>query len=119
MRRIFQRESGAVARERSNDDAEGTRRRRIVEKLGALAAVLALGLLFSHGLFGRGGVVEVWNLWRTLEARDARVRDLTAENRRLAEAVADLRSDPAAQEREVRERLGYVRPGEIVYREGR
>lgn len=90
------------------------------EKLGrALIVLLALALV--------GVAVSVTLLvaqtWRELEGYQAREADLRA---RLAKAEAELEQreaylkalleDPAVLERVVRERLGYAKPGELIFR---
>ena len=45
-----------------------------------------------------------------------RIRALERQNAVLRDEVAALRTDPFAQERAVREELGWVRPGETLVR---
>lgn len=45
-----------------------------------------------------------------------RIRTLERQNTALRDEVAALRADPFAQERAVREELGWVRPGETLVR---
>ena len=47
---------------------------------------------------------------------EERIRALERQNMVLREEVAALRTDPFAQERAVREELGWVRPGETLVR---
>jgi cell division protein FtsB len=47
---------------------------------------------------------------------EERIRTLERQNPVLRDEVAALRTDPFAQERAVREELGWVRPGEILVR---
>lgn len=47
---------------------------------------------------------------------EARIRDLEQENASLRDEVRALADDPFAQERAVRETLGWARPGEVVVR---
>jgi len=92
--------------------------RSVGRRVGVWTAVIALGALLSHGFLGSGGLLELWRLHAALGDREARIEGLRAENRRLERAVAALRSDREAQERAVRNQLGYVRPGEVIYRTG-
>ena len=46
----------------------------------------------------------------------AEVASLGDENATLLSEVRDLRSDPYVIERIAREKLGYARPGEIIFR---
>ncbi|WP_233609858.1 septum formation initiator family protein [Corallococcus sp. AB049A] len=50
-----------------------------------------------------------------MEALDERNRALAAQNDALRKEIAALRKDPATLEQSVREELGYVKPGEIVF----
>ena len=77
---------------------------------GALLVLLALSALDPDGL-------------RKARRQEEEARRLERENAGLEQAVARLRrevralrGDPAALERAAREELGYVRPGEIVYK---
>jgi cell division protein FtsB len=58
--------------------------------------------------------------WLRLRAEvteaEARIHELTRENESLREEVDALASDPFAQERAVRETLGWARAGEVVVR---
>ena len=45
-------------------------------------------------------------------------RDLARENALLRREIGALQGDPAALEQAAREELGFVRPGEIVFRTG-
>ena len=87
----------------------GSRARRwaiyavVVAGLGALSALEPAGL--------RKGLL----LSRDVERMRAENAELAGENARLAREIRDLRTDPAALERAVREELRYIRPGERVY----
>ncbi len=81
-----------------------------VAYFGALLFLLAGSALDPGGL-------------RKARQQEAEARRLEAENAALEQAVARLRrdvkalrGDPAALERAAREELGYVKPGEMVYK---
>ncbi len=85
-------------------------RRARIAYLGALVALLAVSALDPAGL-------------RKARRQEEEARRLERENTALEQTVARLRrevkalrGDPAALERAAREELGYVRPGEIVYK---
>lgn len=85
-------------------------RRQVVWASVAAALLLAVG-----SATGEGGFRRYWRLQADvhgLEARNAKVAD---DNARLRRELDALRSDRATLERAVREELGYVRPGEIVF----
>ncbi|HWZ45293.1 MAG TPA: septum formation initiator family protein [Candidatus Saccharimonadales bacterium] len=78
--------------------------------MGLLACVVAF-----HVLFGANGLV-VYEQKRS-ESRQLRdqVESFTRQNEHLSQRIKSLKSDPQAIEREAREQLKYVRPGEMVY----
>lgn len=91
------------------------RRQQMVWAAAIVACLLALTSAAQEGGFRR-----YWRLRRDVLSLEARNTKLKAENDRLRREVDALREDPASIERSVREDLGYVRPGEIVfYLEGR
>ena len=83
-------------------------------------------LLFATGVLG----LLLFSAWdpeglrkhRRLTAEAARVgsenRDIARENSRLRREIRALHGDPAALERAAREELGFVRPGEVVFKIG-
>jgi cell division protein FtsB len=86
------------------------RRRQVVWASVGGALVLAVGSAVAEGGFRR-----YWRLKqdvRTLEERNAK---LAQDNARLRREVEALRNDPVALERAVREELGYVKPGEVIF----
>jgi cell division protein FtsB len=78
--------------------------------LAGVALLAALSALDPNGLAKH----------RRLEAEARRVtrenQDLRQENLRLRREARALAGEPAALERAAREELGWVRPGEVVYR---
>ncbi len=80
--------------------------------IGYIVALVLLGLsaLDPNGLRkARRNQAEVKRLERENAALEQHVT-------RLRREVKALQGDPAALERAAREELGYVRPGEIIYK---
>jgi cell division protein FtsB len=65
---------------------------------------------------GKNGLTQLVGLWGRTHHLEAAVAELEAERFQLVRTVHGLRSDPLAVERRARERLGLVRPGELVIR---
>lgn len=87
------------------------RRRRLATwGVGMFTCVVAF-----HVLFGANGLV-VYGEKRS-ESRQLReqVESLKLQNEQISRQIRSLRSDPKTIEREARQQLKYVRPGEMVY----
>lgn len=83
----------------------------------AAAAVAALLALFgAAAVLGDNGLVRLRELERAQAALEQRAFALQQANEQLREHVRRLESDDVLLEKLARERLGLVRPGEIVYR---
>lgn len=85
------------------------------------AALLALGVALGTAggilLFdGKTGLFPLLGLIEDVRAAEARVTAGEGERRRLIREIRALRTDPLAVEAVAREKLGMVRPGEIVVR---
>ena len=80
----------------------------------ALLMVLALTALAIQG--GEYSTGDWRQLHREVAAERAQVDSLQTAIRRLKAREHAIDSDPATQERFARERWGYVRPGETLYR---
>jgi cell division protein FtsB len=80
------------------------------------AAMVVLILCAVSAVFGSGGVVHL----RRLQAQQAQVEatafTLAQRNARLREHLQRLETDDAYLEKTARERLGWIKPGELVYR---
>ncbi len=86
------------------------RRRFTVGYVIAMLVLLGLSTLDRNGLRkARRNEAEAERLERENAALEQRVA-------RLRREVRALQGDPAALERAAREELGYVKPGEIVYK---
>jgi len=78
--------------------------------VGTLAALLAY-----HVLFGANGLVVYQQKQSESSQLQTQVEGLKRQNDQLAQRVRALKSDPQTIEREAREQLRYVRPGEMIY----
>ncbi len=86
------------------------RRRATIGYVALLLVLLACSALDGGGL---RRALTLDEQARRLERDDAQDE---AQVIRLRREVKALRGDPAALERAAREELGYVRPGELVYK---
>ncbi|MCP3142155.1 FtsB family cell division protein [Pyxidicoccus xibeiensis] len=80
--------------------------------------VVAVGVAMALSLFSVAdgkGFRRYLSLRQDVDAVTERNRVLAAQNEALRLEIEALRKDPAALERAVREELGYVKPGEIVF----
>jgi cell division protein FtsB len=87
-----------------------------VRKLWLPATLLLYMLLVSSTVVGNRGVLHLQSLSAEQDTLEAQVFILLRENETLRECIARLKTDDSFLERVVREELGFVRPGEIVYR---
>lgn len=77
-------------------------------------AVFALYLGF-HVIFGANGMAVYQHKKAEHQRLQKEVQEMKVENERLQKNIQNLKSDPKAIEKEAREQLRYVRPGEVVY----
>ena len=80
---------------------------------GALALLALCGV---SAVFGSGGVVHLRRLYAEQVVAEQQAYDLARRNAQLREHLAKLDHDDAYLEKVVREHLGWVKPGERVYR---
>jgi len=80
-------------------------------RAGALT-LAALAIL----AFGGQSLGRLWHMKREVDGLERELASLRAETDRLSAAVGALRSDPESIERIAREELGFVKPGERVYK---
>jgi cell division protein FtsB len=84
--------------------------RRALNYLLAFAAIV----LLVDALVGERGLVATTRARKQSSELAGAVAGLRAENARLSETAERLRTDPAAIEAEAREKLGLIRPGEVL-----
>jgi cell division protein FtsB len=68
-----------------------------------------------HVLFGANGLVVYGQKRSESRQLQEQVENLKRQNEQISQQIRSLKSDPRAIEREAREQLKYVRPGEMVY----
>jgi cell division protein FtsB len=78
--------------------------------------VVVLALCATSAVFDRGGVVDLRRLQAQQAQAEAAAYDLAQRNLRLRDHLERLERDDAYLEKVVRERLGWIKPGEFVYR---
>ena len=88
-----------------------------------MRAFLVAGMAFAAvGLIAAAdrdsGLPMWWHLRTELGASQHRIEALAAENAALEQQIGELRSDPFALERAIREDLELAKPREIVVRFG-
>ncbi|MEO8601733.1 MAG: septum formation initiator family protein [bacterium] len=84
-------------------------------------AVIAAGLIVFalcavSAVFGSGGVVQLQRIQAQQSVTEADAFALGQRNARLRDHLQRLGTDDAYLEKVVRERLGWIKPGELVYR---
>lgn len=80
-----------------------------------VVAVGVAGALSLLSVADAKGFRRYLSLRQDLEGMQQRNTTVAEQNEALRQEIAALRKDPAALERAVREELGYVKPGELVF----
>ncbi|MBI3811134.1 MAG: septum formation initiator family protein [Nitrospirae bacterium] len=98
-------------RSKESADRHQKLRRRIAWGVGLLVSFYLLVPL----LVGDMGIVKYFELRRTHHQLQQEIQQLSDENQKIQDEIHALWSDPAKIEQLAREKLGLVRPGEVVY----
>ena len=84
-------------------------------KAGIFLAFALLGLIV-HDILGPHGLLAMRRSQKELENLRQEIQQINENNRRLAEQVKGLKSDPRLIERIAREEMGLARPGELIFK---
>ena len=84
-------------------------------RIATSGVVLLASLVAFHVVFGANGMVVFQKKRTEYRSLETEIQNLQQENERLNQRIKALRTDPKTIEKEAREQLHYVRPGEVVY----
>ncbi len=84
-------------------------------RIATVTVAVFAGLLFVHVMFGANGMVVYKQKRAEYESLKKRVALEQKENELYTRQIQGLKTDTKAIEKEAREQLRYVRPGEYVY----
>jgi cell division protein FtsB len=93
--------------------------RRTVDISPAFARALLIAVLFIIGFIfiaGDVGLLKVWGAQRQMKNLKSKISELENKNALLSAEIARLKGDPFTIEKVAREKYGYLRPGDKVYR---
>lgn len=88
----------------------GSRRKLATCGVGLLACVLGY-----HVVFGANGIMVYQQKRKEFQQLQEQNRLLQQQNQEAEKQIKALKTDPQAIEKEAREHLHYVRPGEVIY----
>ncbi len=80
-----------------------------------MAGVLLVLYFLVTRVLGEMGAVKYYRMKAQYTAITEEIARLKQDNVRLGKDVYSLKNDPAYLERVARDKLGFARPGEIVY----
>jgi cell division protein FtsB len=83
--------------------------------VGTVASAVLIVAILVHAIFGTNGMVVYQQKRAEMQALQAEVDRLQKENALKADGIKQLKSNPAAIEKEAREQLHYSRKGEVVF----
>ena len=84
------------------------------KKILLIGFACLLIIMIVTALFGKKGVMDLRRARRVLAERTERIRALETEKARLEAEIERLDKDPRAVEKQAREKLGLIAPGETV-----
>lgn len=84
-------------------------------KLATAAVGVLACLLGYHVVFGANGLMVYEHKRAEYRQLEEQNRVMQQQNQDLEHQIKALKTDPQAIEKEAREQLHYVRPGEVVY----
>jgi cell division protein FtsB len=84
-------------------------------RLATITVAVLASLLFVHVMFGANGMIVYKQKRIEYESLQKRIALEQKENELYTQQIQGLKTDAKAIEKEAREQLRYVRPGEYVY----
>lgn len=84
-------------------------------RIATIAVMVVATLLFVHVMFGTNGMVVYKRKRAEFQALQKQIAQEQKENEIYMQQIQALKTDQKAIEKEAREQLRYVRPGEYVY----
>ena len=78
----------------------------------SIGIVLAVLLLYTLA-FGKGGLLDMWNMQRDIAAQQEQNERLQQRNRELAGEIVNLQKGTEAIEERARSDLGLIKPDEV------
>lgn len=81
-----------------------------------VALALFVAALAVDGVFGRHGLITTYRMDLKVRHERQRVQELKQENREFTQQVRELKSNPSAIARVAHERMGMVKPGELIFK---
>ncbi len=91
------------------------RARQNRRRLATISVLAITAAIAYHVVFGANGAIVYAKKKDEYRRLQKEIQDLDRDNQELTGQVKSLKSDPRAIEREARETLHYVRPGEVIY----
>ena len=77
---------------------------------------LILIALAIDGVFGPHGFIVTYRLKLQVQQARQKTQELEQENHQFTDQVQQLKSDPSAIEQVAREKMGLVKPGQLVFK---
>ncbi len=93
----------------------GTKVYTLRRRLATGTVIVVAGLLFVHVMFGANGMIVYKNKKAEYESLHAKVIREQQENELYTQRIHGMKTDQKAIEKEAREQLHYLRPGEYDY----
>src|ERR1700691_119266 len=84
-------------------------------RIATITVAILTGLLFVHVMFGANGMVVYKQKRAEYESLKKRIAQEQKENELYTGQIKGLKTDAKSIEKEAREQLRYVRPGEYIY----
>jgi cell division protein FtsB len=84
-------------------------------RAATVAFFATAALLFVHVMFGANGMVVFRQKRAEYDSLQKKLIQVDQENDRYTQKIESLKTDKKAIEKEAREQLGYVKPGEYKY----
>lgn len=84
-------------------------------RIGTITVLLIAAFLLVHVMFGANGMIVYKQKRSEYESLQKRIAEEKKENDLYTQRIQGLKTDAKAIEKEAREQLRYVRPGEYVY----
>ena len=94
-------------------------KRKRIDISPRLARIILAGVLILIGTVFFLSDVGLWNLWKAqkqIKTVAGQIGELEQKNIAMQNEIDRLKTDPFAIEKVARERYGYLRPGDRVYR---